>query len=70
MGNASILMNSNFSAKQAMMCNGLVNFSAIIGIFIGISVANLDDHTNRIMSCFIAGNFLYIGATEMLPKLS
>lgn len=60
MGNASILIQSNFSPVQAMMCNGFVNSSAIIGIIIGILVAGINENFNKIMLCFIAGNFLYI----------
>ena len=53
-----------------MFCNGMVNFSCIIGIIIGIAVASLNEKSEKIMNCFIAGNFLYIGAAEMLPKLT
>lgn len=70
MGDVSILLNSNFSGIQAIICNGIINFSGIIGIIIGISLASLSENSERIMNCFIAGNFLFIGATEMLPKLS
>ncbi|EAR94575.1 metal cation transporter, ZIP family protein (macronuclear) [Tetrahymena thermophila SB210] len=70
MGDVSILLNSNFSGLQAILCNGIINFSGLIGIIIGISVASLSENAERIMNCFIAGNFLFIGAAEMLPKLS
>jgi len=53
-----------------MFCNGMVNFSCIIGIIIGIAVASLNEKSEKIMNCFIAGNFIYIGAAEMLPKLA
>ncbi|KAL4511887.1 hypothetical protein ABPG72_012732 [Tetrahymena utriculariae] len=70
MGDVSILLNSNFSGIQAILCNCIINFSGLIGIIIGISIASLSENAERIMNCFIAGNFLFIGAAEMLSKLS
>ncbi len=53
-----------------MVCNSIVNCSALIGVFIGLAIGDINlDYSNRI-KLFIAGNFIYIGAVNMMPILT
>lgn len=52
-----------------MISNGAVNFSAMIGAVGGLALGELGNKSDRFLSLFIAGNFIYIGACDMIPTL-
>lgn len=39
LGDAGVLLKANFSNAQTLLCNGLVNCSAIIGCIIGLVIS-------------------------------
>ena len=68
-GNLGILINAGFGVKAAICWNGLINMSGLIGIYFGFIFGALSVEMEKIGLGFIAGNFLYIGLTSMLPVL-
>jgi len=69
MGNLGILIASGFSPKTAILLNIFGNFTTFIGVVIGLAIGNLNASANIIAICVVAGNFLYIGMTLMLPNI-
>jgi zinc transporter ZupT len=45
-----------------MLCNGVVNFISLIGVFIGLAVVNLSEVAQTYIMVFVAGNFIYIAS--------
>jgi zinc transporter ZupT len=45
-----------------MLCNGVVNFVSLIGVFIGLAVVNLSEVAQTYIMVFVAGNFIYIAS--------
>lgn len=62
MGDVAILMTNEFSSKQTILCNGFVNLTSLIGVFIGLAITDLDEITKTYVLVFVAGNFIYIAA--------
>lgn len=48
----------------------MVNFSAMIGTIIGLLLGQYGKNTDKYLTLFIAGNFIYIGACDMIPLLN
>jgi len=62
-----VLVESRFTLLQAFCCNGILNFTAMIGTLVGLSVGNVSEMVNKYILGFVAGNFLYISLVSMLP---
>ena len=62
MGDVAILMTNSFNAVQTVLCNGFVNLISLIGVFIGLGIAELDDIAKSYVLVFVAGNFIFIAA--------
>lgn len=62
MGDVAILLKNYFTPTQTILCNGLINLISLVGLFIGLGVAHLDDATKLYLLVFVAGNFVYIAA--------
>lgn len=62
MGDVAILMTNEFSSTQTILCNGFVNFSSLVGVFIGLAIVDLSTVTKTYILIFVAGNFIYIAA--------
>jgi len=69
MGEIGIFIGSGFKPKTAIYVNIIGNFSTFIGVAIGLLIGTLDATVNIIALCVVAGNFLYIGMTLMLPNI-
>ena len=68
MGNLGILINSGFSPKKAIALNVIMNLTAFIGVLIGVIIGELNKVFTVYVTLIIAGNFLYISLTLMIPK--
>lgn len=62
LGDVAILLRSSFTEVQTMLCNGVVNFVSLIGVFIGLAVVNLSEVAKTYIMVFVAGNFIYIAS--------
>lgn len=62
MGDVAILMTNSFSSTQTILCNGVVNLTSLIGLFIGLAITDLDELTKNYILVFVAGNFIFIAA--------
>ena len=68
MGNLGILINAGFTAKKAVLLNVVMNLTAFIGVLIGLIIGELNKVFTVYVTLIIAGNFIYIGLTLMIPK--
>ena len=62
MGDVAILMTSKFSSTQTILCNGFVNFIALIGVLIGLGITTASEVAQTYIMVFVAGNFMFIAA--------
>ena len=51
-----------------MFLNIVMNLTAFIGVLIGLVIGELNKVFTVYVTLIIAGNFLYIGLTLMIPK--
>lgn len=66
-GDTCILIQEGFYPYQTLMCNGVVNLSALVGAVIGLSLGSLEQE--NLLTMFVAGNFIYLGAVDLLPEI-
>jgi len=69
MGALGILIGSGCTPKTALLMNIFGNATSFVGVAIGLAIGNLNTNANVIAVCVVAGNFLYIGMTLMLPNI-
>jgi len=62
MGDVAILMTNEFTSTQTILCNGFVNLTSLLGVFIGLAITDLNDETKTYILVFVAGNFMFIAA--------
>lgn len=62
MGDVAILMTNQFNATQTVLCNGFVNLLALLGVIIGLAIADLTEVAKMYILVFVAGNFIFIAA--------
>jgi zinc and cadmium transporter len=62
-----VLLYSGFSKKKALLFNLLSACAAIVGTLVGLFL--VPEGFTRFIIPFAAGNFLYIAASNLLPKL-
>lgn len=62
MGDVGILMKSGFTSIQTIMCNGVVNFMSLAGLFPGLALGGISSDAQNYIMTFVAGNFIYVGA--------
>ena len=62
MGDVAILMTNSFNPVQTVLCNGFVNLISLVGVLIGLGIAELDDVAKSYVLVFVAGNFIFIAA--------
>lgn len=68
-GDTGILLKCGFTPKQVLIFNGLANLSALLGALIGLVIGEFDETLVMYMYGFIAANFIYIAASDMMPYL-
>lgn len=62
MGDVGILMKSGFTSVQTVLCNGVVNFMSLAGLFPGLALGGISSVAQNYIMTFVAGNFIYVGA--------
>jgi zinc transporter ZupT len=70
LGDAGILIYSNFNIWSVLFWNSLINATCIIGTIIGLSVGSINKRSESYCLGFVAGNFLYISLAEMIPVIN
>jgi zinc and cadmium transporter len=68
LGDFAILVRSSWSKRQALAWHFLSHLTFLLGGIIAFATYNAADVTFLIP--FAAGNFLYIGATDLIPKIT
>jgi len=69
MGVLSILIKGGWTTKGAIFTLGWINFLTFLGGIVGIAATHLNQKSQQYAKLFVAGAFLYIGLTAMLPEL-
>jgi zinc transporter ZupT len=62
MGDVGILMKSGFTGIQTILCNGIINFMSLAGVFPGLAMGGISKKAQNYIMTFVAGNFIYVGA--------
>jgi zinc transporter ZupT len=62
MGDVGILMKSGFTSIQTVLCNGVINFMSLAGLFPGLALGGISSSAQNYIMTFVAGNFIYVGA--------
>lgn len=62
MGDVGILMKSGFTSIQTILCNGIINFMSLAGLFPGLAMGGISKSAQNYIMTFVAGNFIYVGA--------
>jgi zinc and cadmium transporter len=65
-----ILLHSGFSKKKALILNFLVSFSTIVGAILTYFLVNKIEFLIAPAIGIVAGNFLYISASDLIPELN
>src|SRR3989344_6935543 len=69
-GDFGVLLHAGFSKLQALIYNFLASLSTILGAIIALSLRNtLPDEFIPIALAVIAGNFIYLAASDLMPEL-
>jgi zinc transporter ZupT len=69
LGDAGILISSNFKVWSVVFWNFLINICSIVGAIIGLSTGEISDASQSYAMAFVAGNFLYISIGQMVPEI-
>lgn len=62
MGDVAILMTNKFNSMQTILCNGFVNLLALVGVIVGLAVADVHKLAQMYILVAVAANFIYIAA--------
>lgn len=65
-----VMVNSGFTKSKALLFNFLVSFSTIVGAVLAYFLANKMEILIGPALGIVAGNFLYIAASDLIPELS
>lgn len=55
-------MKNGFTNNQTILCNGIINFMSLAGLFPGLALGGISQKAQNYVMTFVAGNFIYIGA--------
>ncbi len=64
-----VLVYSGFSKRKAIITNLFSSFTTIIAVILGYFLINYSDLIKHSIIPFVAGGFLYIGASDLIPEL-
>lgn len=64
----TIMLHSGFSKRSALFYNVLLSFTTIIGALIGYFIGSGGNIIGYLLA-LVAGNFLYIAASDLIPEL-
>lgn len=68
-GDYAILIYGGFSRLRALFYNFLCSLTAVFGGFIGYFLSEKVSNLSYILIPFIAGGFIYIAASDLIPEL-
>lgn len=69
-GDFGVLLHAGFSKIKALVYNFLVSLSTILGAVIAVSLRNIiPESFIPIALAVIAGNFIYLAASDLMPEL-
>src|SRR3989344_4442416 len=68
-GDFGILMHGGFSQKKALVLNFVVSLSTILGAVLAYSLGSVLESALPYALSLIAGNFIYLAATDLMPEL-
>ena len=67
MEDAGVLIHSKFNKWGVLFWNTVINLTSIIGTIIGLMIGGVGKSSSSYSMAFIAGNFIYISLSAMLP---
>lgn len=68
-GDFAVLVYGGLKAKKATILNFLTALSAILGVFLAYFFGQRADHFFFYLAAFVAGNFVYIAGSDLIPEL-
>ncbi|MGB9883280.1 MAG: ZIP family metal transporter [Microgenomates group bacterium] len=68
-GDLGVLLHGGFKVSKALFLNFLTALSAVLGVIIGLALANKVEHITLFLAPFAAGNFIYIASSDLIPEL-
>lgn len=69
LGDAGILLHSDFNIWAVLFWNVAVNVFMILGAAIGLGVGQISQASKAYSLAFVAGNFFYISLAQMIPEV-
>jgi zinc transporter ZupT len=69
LGDAGILLHSDFNIWAVLFWNVIVNTLMILGAAIGLGVGQISEASKAYSLAFVAGNFFYISLAQMIPEI-
>ncbi|MEK7642877.1 MAG: ZIP family metal transporter [Patescibacteria group bacterium] len=63
-----ILLHGGFSKKKALIANVGVSVTTLMGALLGMKLASFDGVLGYLLAV-VAGNFLYLAASDLIPEL-
>jgi len=64
-----VLLHSGFTKTRALFYNFMAAAIAIIGVIAGYLLLDSIQNINQYLIPFAAGNFIYIGASDLIPEI-
>lgn len=68
-GDMAILLHGGFSKKKAIFYNFFISLSTILGAVLTYALGGLFESALPFAIAIVAGNFLYIAASDLMPEL-
>lgn len=68
-GDFAVLLHSGYSRSQALLWNFLSALTAFLGAFVVLLLREYVDGMEIVLLPIIAGNFLYIAGSDLIPEL-
>ncbi|MBS3142850.1 ZIP family metal transporter [Candidatus Woesearchaeota archaeon] len=65
----AILLHAGYSRARALLLNFLSALTAVLGAIVALVLTGIGDHVEMIILPIMAGGFIYIAASDLLPRL-